>query len=296
MTSATMADAPVIRFPASGHAEMPLRRGVNHVLVDVLDSEGKANTFFLDTGASYSLVTSHFVGRTEAVALEQNIETAVGVRGTLPVAPGALIVHDLKVGDVELSRFGAMRMDIPGLDAYMGRPIHGILGFNVLKDWLTIVDYRKERLFLADPDGGPEADWPEPGFVIPFRLHMDAVVLIDGQVNGRATSFVLDIGSSYTVLNARAGALSGIEWTPDSELVEVGEEDPAMDAGVAESLVLGPLAMVRPKVWRFEMPPFAALGLSEPPSAILGNDLLARFKVSIDYRRQELRLWNGKSP
>lgn len=289
----TLADAPIIHFPESGIAEMPLRRGVNHVLVDVFDSEGRPNTFFLDTGASYSLVTSSFAGSIEERPVVADLPKAVGVAGDLPVAPKPVDVLDMAIGGVHLERFGAVRMDIPGLQEFFGREIHGVLGFNVLRHWLTAIDYRRERLALIDPKAEGRLGWEKPNFVLPFSMHMGAMVRLEGLVNGRKTTFVLDIGSSYTILNRVAGQASGIEWTPDQDTDEGDGAGPSMEVGVAESLVVESLAIVRPKVWQCELSPFSALYLSDEPAAILGNDLLARFRVVIDYGRSELRLWNG---
>lgn len=290
----TLSDAPEIEFPDSGIAEMPLIRGVNHVLVKALDSDGRPNTFFLDTGASYSVVTSRFKGRTVDLEPEGELSTAIGVQGPIPVASIPLSVEDVAIGDLCLKRFGAVRMDVPGLDDFFGREIHGILGFNVLKHWLTAIDFRRERLALIDPSKADSLGWPEPNFVLPFSLHLGAVIRLDGLVNGRPTAFVLDIGSSYSILNGAAARASGIEFEPDQEVVGSPlEQGLPMDVGVAESLVVGSLALIRPRVWTFDMPPFVTLELDQEPAALLGNDLLARFRVLIDYSRKELRLWNG---
>ena len=294
MPEITLEDKPAIRFPKSQSVEIPFRRGYSHVLIEVQDSEGRPNTFFLDTGASYSIVTSRFAGRTVERENSPTIGGVVGHDGELPFDPTLVDVLDLSVGGLKLERFGAMRMDFPGLDEFFGFDVHGILGFNVLRHWITEVDYRRERVSLVDPRATNRVDEAAPKFRIPFTLHAGAMIRMEGQINGKATSFVLDIGCSNTILNGLAGDASGIEWTPDPDVAgDATIESPRVDVGIAECLVVGTLAVVRPKVWRNDMPPFASIGLADEPAAFLGNDLLAKFRVAIDYEMCELRLWNG---
>ena len=135
-------DQPVLRFPRSGSVRVPFRSGLNHVLVEVVDASGGTHTFFLDTGASFSVITPYFLETAEASEVEgEEIDAAHGVGGELAATPTMHELRGLRVGDLRIEKAGAVQLDL-GLDEELGFPIEGILGFNVLSNLVTVIDYR----------------------------------------------------------------------------------------------------------------------------------------------------------
>ena len=123
----------------------------------------------------------------------------------LPVVElGSLSVKDISAGTIDLAK----------LSAKMGRPIHGVLGYSLLRDRIIQINYPESKIRFC-------AESPYPGILnapntvntiaAPFRY--DEGVLIDSIfVNGQKMKATLDTGSSGTfALTPEAVATLGLQ-------------------------------------------------------------------------------------
>jgi predicted aspartyl protease len=283
---ATVPDEPTLHFPEAGVVRVPFRRGSNHVLVDVVDAAGRAHVFFVDTGASFSVVSPRFAEMIGAPARESEpVDAAHGVGGELPGVPTMHELRDLRVGDLRIERAGAIRLDL-GLDGEFDFEIAGVLGYIILSRLVTEIDYAAGVVVFRP--AGSKADARKPDHVVPFRLRMGVLIEVDASVNGAAAiPFVFDIGSPWTFINTEAALSTG---------TDLGEATASVGGvsgrtGRPKSIRLGSVAFEDPEIHVADLPVFATVGLGETSTGLLGNDLLSGYRVAIDYGASELRLW-----
>lgn len=305
MPQATMGmSAALLRFPESGLVRVPFRRGAgNHVLLDVVDSKGDKLTFALDTGASVSLLTPSYVKR-HANAVDKRPSDAhikaVGAHGGLSGEMKFGEMRDIGVGDLTIERAGAIVMELPNLDEGLGETLYGILGFNVLSQMTTIIDYAAgEVVFCESHSKAEKTTFGNPDHVVPFTLRGGAIIQLQGSVNGmESIPFMYDVGSPHTMLNADASKSSKIDFkAPEGEerkTIERYSRGLEATVGSAESLEFGSLNFSSPRLISAHLPVFAKVGFGDSDAGILGNDLLAGYRVAIDYGRKELRLWSAE--
>lgn len=296
---ATIVDEPVLRFPEAGVARVAFEKGINHVLVTVTDANGGGHTFFIDTGASFSVVTPRFLEAVEApVRGGLPAGAAYGAQGALPGTPELRELRDLRVGDLVIERAGAVALGLPdALEEKLGRKIHGIIGYNILSRLVTLIDYPAGQVAFVDasrPDAVESLGKPE--HVVPFRLRLGALIEVTGSINGGAPlPFLVDVGSRYTILNRPASHSSGItfEALGDDKLALGCGAGPGVpvERGRADGLRFGSLNYEGPELYAIDLPVFATLGLADREAGIWGNDLLGQYRVAIDYGRGELRFW-----
>jgi len=298
-----------MRFGKSGMAKVSFRRGArNHVLVDAVDDAGNKHVFVLDTGASYSVLSPAFVrefatssGPSHEPAADDREIEAIGAHGALTGSMRFVAMPTLRLGNLIIEQAGAVAMEVPCLDEGLGEPISGILGYNVLSHIMTIVDYAESEIVFLDPKSDADAPFGAPDHTIPFRLVHGALIEIAGQVNGGPEMpFIYDIGSPRTILNAAAAQQSRIAFAPSAEdtsaLMAKLNPGVVIESGEADELRFGTLPFVTPTLKRMDLPVFAALGLGDVPAGLLGNDLLAGYRVGIDYGAAKLRIWKSGQP
>lgn len=272
---AVIPDQTRLCFPPSGEARLPFRRGVNHVLVDLEDVSGRRCTFFVDTGASFSVVTPTFLALAEAPRREDvRPDRAFGAHGELTSQASVREIPVLRAGDLVLQNIGCVELDLGAVEDALEEPVHGVLGFNVLSRLLTVVDYpRNEIAFLDQARADARVSYGEPACRLPFRLRLGAMIEIDGKINDQTLPFIVDIGAAATFLNGPAAALAG-----DTQSVTFGT---FQCHGVMHPA---------------DFPVFDTVGLGDVPAGLLGNDFLGQQRIAVDYVGCEILLWAPEEP
>jgi predicted aspartyl protease len=293
-------NAVSLRWPEAGRASIPFTRGVNHILVEVEDGAGRSFNFFVDTGATLSVVTPAVRENHEFGTFDASTEArAYGASGQISGAPALVRVQDLALGGLLIEEAVAVVVDLASVAREMDIEVHGIIGFNLLSRMTTVIDYANGAITFSEPGAKAlEQALGPPVASVGFELLMGALIRIEGRVNGGPPiDFIVDIGSRYTALNPAAGEGTGIGWEPftnHSGQLGLGTGSGIdMASGEADRLSFGELEFTEPRLYSIPLPVFDTLGLSERPSGLLGNDLLQRYTVAIDYPDRELRFWQA---
>jgi hypothetical protein len=125
---------------------------------------------------------------------------------------------------------------------------------------------------------------------IPFHLTPQGAVIVPVTVNGVEAAFVLDTGSTASMVSAGLAALAGARIVARTTVSSAAGRADGLVARI-DQLALGPveaagvLATVAPER-ALDLPDLAAAG--ERVQGILGQDVLASRRFTIDYRRRRL--------
>lgn len=227
-------------------------------------------TFIFDTGASHTILTPEAARRLGVEGVESGQCRSLGA--------GSALVYRLTVGIADPPQAHFVR--------HAGVDYAGIIGTTFLERFIITIDYRHRQIrFLPAADAGPLK--PEPGaHIVPFDMKHN-LIWVDAKANGRADLLlVFDCGANATVLvpeAARRMALSGrpvrdqdqrpFELATLESLAVGPAEVPAMEVAVADIEQLHPLRRV-----------------GQPYDGLLGYNFLSQFRVTIDYRRRQMRL------
>jgi hypothetical protein len=127
-----------------------------------------------------------------------------------------------------------------------------------------------------------------PAQIVPLKIYRNFLVVAEGQIGGvpETENFILDTGSSPSILNASVATRLGLRSTP-SQTTALGTIVPVQAAALPE-LVLGPL--------RVRGLPILVKDLSQlerdsgvPIAGILGLDVLSKASFRLDYDAGELQ-------
>jgi hypothetical protein len=256
---------------------------------------GPPEDFLFDTGASVSVLDSAWVA-SKGLKTEGRMQAAgAGAAGGASFTTiGTLKLASVGGDGVELAGVRTAVLDVNSSFAPLfWRNMAGVIGYDVISRFVVHIDYDDSVLVLFDP-----ATWSYRGKEPPLPMVMNGTVpaltaKLDGQDEGL---FRLDVGSSSTVdlhspfakekrIEARLGRPQRMDG--------VGFGGSFTSAiGRLRSMSLGPYEWDDPIVSVAHATEGAFA--SEEFAGNIGNRILERFRVTLDYQRRQVYLEPGK--
>jgi predicted aspartyl protease len=270
LACAAPAFAEPIRLLPTGHWAATVR----------VNGEGPFE-FIVDTAASVSAVFP---------ALRARLGPAGGGSRTVSGASGTQAFAVFRLERIDIDGRSALGVAALGLDGIPEDRISaGILGADLLSRFVAEFDLPGGQLRLHDP-GTALAGLPGE---VPFRLNGARFAVLDGLLDGRPVTMILDTGARRTIVNWRAAEAAGIardaaDLVPDEPVR--GATDHSTEAVKRDfaSLAAGPLTLSAQRITIADLPVFAQLGLAGRPAMILGIDRLRQLRFAVDYPRRLL--------
>ena len=248
------------------HPQTPLSR----VMIDLAPDGQKPFTLYLDTGASFSIITP-LMARSLGVNVRRNKSSEY--RRSTRLGRDLLFWVDTSSSDTGV-RGGGFEI--------------GVLGANFLDDYVVEIDYPGRMVRFYDPKQYAVPDrHPSPDVhVMPFKRN-GTRILVDVSLEGNAFTALLDTGApDISVLKDHAKR-AGI---PKSDL----EEEITMQyvTGPSRNRVYQPRDF---RIGGLPLPPTPILielksPMNVPGGAIVGYDAIGRYVMRIDYPRKRISL------
>jgi predicted aspartyl protease len=271
--------AALVSIPAAApsFARIPFTWTPGQIEVAVRVNDAPA-TFLLDTASEFSVVSTRVAAR-----LQLRLEPLHGRDFADDVA--------LAIGPVSLAHERVMVMPFDGYYA-RGRNIDGLIGHDLFARFVVAIDFTGHRLTLWEPSAfKPPADAVVVAIEFVGRLATvrSTIKLSDGRsLNAR---LVIDTGASQGVI---------LRYPFASNFVASASRRRPQEAN---SLASGTLSLVEVPVeevsiggWTFDHPEVLAhreptgSGAFTSTDGLIGNTLLQRFQLFIDYPHQRLLL------
>ena len=180
----------------------------------------------------------------------------------------------------------AAAIDLSKPSQRLGRQLHGVLGYTLLKNRIVQIDYPglAVRFYVSSPFLKSDMQQNNASrMALPFRL-VDGIPVIDVYVNGKKIAAVIDTGSSQT-LSLKPNAISKLglqeeaaRAEPDTSVGYYGQA--AVHKGKIERLSVGKMSLEMPSVTFF----MKGTGHDDSSSeGSIGNLFLRDFVVTFDY-------------
>lgn len=198
-------------------------------------------------------------------------------------------IPQVEIGSLASKDIYAVAVDLSQSSQKLGKPLHGVLGYGVLKNRVVQFDYPKRMIRFYSSSPYPKADQNfnnERRVMLPFRLGDDSPVIDDVYVNGKKIKAVIDTGGggTYFALMPEAIASLGLEQEisqaePDSRGVGVNGMITSRK-GKIKTLKVGTITVDSPTVI------FYPKGVGKDNrkfGGAIGNGFLQDFVVTFDY-------------
>lgn len=190
----------------------------NHLFAAVLVNR-KPAWFAVDTGAALTIVDRKKAQELGLASLGKTVELPNQIEVNDRVVPVAN-VQNLSLGTQSLGSGPVALIDLTQFRARLRTggtavPMDGILGLDILERYKAIIDCSQERIYMqiGSPSDltGVQTDIRRQHLKsIPMRITRSGALEIQGSLNGRRYSFVVDTGGFTTLVPVQVASQSGI--------------------------------------------------------------------------------------
>ena len=244
---------------------------------------GKEGDFILDTGSPGIVVNSQ----------SDNLVSkriASGVNGELTI--GEVDIDHFQWGMIHRDNMKGFVLNVSHLESACGRDIMGLIGFDVLKNYELVFDYRNKSVKLFEA-GKVEMDSNlRPVKSIPFALY-GHVPVITAKVGGRRVLLGIDSGAAVNLLDEKYfsrlkdGSLSDVE-----EEYLTGLENYRMNV-IAANVRTTVIKKDTLDEMRFVFTDLAMLqnNFGASIDGLLGYPFFKNQVISINYRKRRIYIW-----
>lgn len=244
----------------------------------------KIGYFLLDTGAPFLLVN-------EAVAAGKEAEVAQGLQGTVQL--GKASFEKIAWGIASLTRTEANHTDLSHLSRYLDKPFLGILGQEAFAGKQLFVDYHQQELLVGNGsqpvlhlNGAPAFEW--------HFEQIGHVILVTVNIEGKNAWFILDTGSVNSLIDhIDAAALNPTSATAERVLLESLDHKQNLAGRISPNNFSIQGKSIKNTSFLTTDMSNVRNTLDFPVSGIIGNDLLSRYSIAIDYKEHKIKCWEN---
>lgn len=277
----------------SSAASIPFQVMGNHAYVEARIGDSRPLHMVIETGAGATSLDSAAASELKLTSLGQ--ATALGA-GAARVPVQVAEIQGLRLGDLTIGRLRAVIQPLEAISRKAGERLDGLLGYDVLSQFVVELDYAGQRLVLHDP---ATFEPPAGGETLPFRLENNIIhfpaTIANGDAEPVSAEFVLDTGAGGDIgvfLSAPFARQHGIPAERQPRLHTPG----ALGVGGGSTGDLCRLRMLR--LGRVQLDgPTAYVSADEKGylsqagrAGLVGTEVLRRFRVFIDYSRKRVTL------
>ena len=268
----------------------------NLIIIPVTINESDTLNFILDTGVRYPIITElPFINK-----LNLNYLMPVQIKGlgegieltAYRSANNTLKLDGLTARNQEVQMIIDENFQISHI---LGIPVHGLIGFNLFKDYIVEIDYINEKLTLNKPEYYKYRD-RKKDIIMPLNF--------DGNKPYVSTSILTDDSTKVPVkLLVDTGASDAL-WLSEKSDERIQYPEKHIEAfigrglsgdlfgikGRIEGIWVGPLILPQPIVAFPNSEVIEQLMTTNDRNGTIGAEILRRFYVTMDYRNSRLTL------
>ncbi len=258
----------------NGHIYLPVRI---HGSLDEL-------MFMVDSGAGMTVIDSSL-----AVGYGLTLEGPVRGIGAFGQADFFITrIEGLSIEGIEFQGQNVISYPLSGIiERSGGLPVGGILGYDFLSRFISLIEFESGTISFFQPDS-----FESPDYFVPVEAPLiHNVFALTGTLDGKYVgTFLLDTGANSSMLSSgfiRENGLGGDEGSNGIMVLGAGGAQQT-EAASFESFVIGPFTIRDPSFLLSTVE--SGLGSFKSVSGIIGNDILERFTVILDYVNQSVYL------
>ena len=267
----------------------------DHIFVSVSVDDSDPVDFIFDTGDGLSVLDTDIAKKLNLKPDHQSTKTSA--QGSIS---GSLIEHNkIEINDVKLEEIELYTTELSHLEQTIGRNIDGIIGYDLLKNYVVKIDYEDMKIKLYDQNGYQNAGYGEK---FSFKL-INYIPTIQATVT-------LNNGETYTddfFLNTGAGTTLDFN-TPFAQkhdvIAKTGDHYSYPVAGLEDNETMH----YEGRIQNFSIGTFnidqLPIGISQAQhgiqhnkkvAGIIGNGVLKHFNITFDYSKSEVYLESNKN-
>ncbi|HYQ58022.1 MAG TPA: aspartyl protease family protein [Draconibacterium sp.] len=282
--------------PRDKQITIKFKSASNLIIIPVTINESDTLNFILDTGVRYPIITElPFINK-----LNLNYMMPVEVNG-LGEGESLTAYHSgnntMKI-DGLTARNQQVQMIIDEnfqISHMLGIPVHGLIGFNLFKDYVVEVDYLNEKLTLTKPEYFKYRD-RKRDIIMP--MHFDGnkpyvrTTIVTDEMKEVPVKLLVDTGASDALwLSENSDERIRLPKKNIETFLGRGlNGDLYGTKGRIDAIWVGPVLLTQPIVAFPNSHLIDSLISQNDRNGTIGAEILRRFHVTIDYRNSRLTL------
>lgn len=267
-------------------AEIPFELEGNHIFIQLTINHSEQLDFVFDTGAGSTVINSETAKKLNFAASKTT--TTTGASGK--TQSSIIKKKSVQLESIELDKIDLLSVPLSHLERSIGKDIDGIIGYDLLKKYVTEIDYNNSKLMFYESksyeyQGSGELVRIDIGDV-PTAVFQ--IILKDGTYVNE--EFLLDTGASGTIsftspFSKRSQIRNKIDKT-------YSNNSRGLSANVAQ-VEVGRIKNLKILDFEFENIPVSIYDTevgffaSKKVAGIIGNEVLKRFNITFDYKRKK---------
>lgn len=284
----TMCKDPEVQKSSQDIIEIPFKMMGNLIAIDVT-LNGKIKTFILDSGSPKVILNSKHINSSEEK--KETISSAKGVSGNISGMDIEVLKH-LDFGGIQLNNQKVITLDLSHLEEELGETFHGLIGYDLIKEYDILFDYEKLIITLINPNSFEKYKSTNlPNNIlqaIPLELN-GHVPVVKVQIDNEPYYFGIDTGAESNLISDNLFT-SLQKFTSDIMIEELLGADnivKKVKKGKIESMKIGS------KSFKYMTTLFSDISHLNKSynlqlDGLLGYELLSEQKTLISYARKEL--------
>lgn len=268
----------------------------NLIIIPVAINNSDTLNFILDTGVKYPIITElpfvnklnlNYLQPIDVKGLGDGEELTAYKSGNNTISLNGLVAYDQEIHMIINESFQISQI--------LGIPVHGMIGFNLFKDYVVKIDYETHKITLTKPDYFTYKQ-RDKDIVLPLIFEQNKPFV--------KMSIVTDKNEEVPVkLLVDTGASDAIWLSPNSDSrISIPEKNVEMFLGRGLSgelfgkkgrigaLWVGPLVLYEPIVAFPDNQTVEMLTGQSDRNGTLGAEILRRFMVTMDYPNKRIIL------
>ena len=282
--------------PRKKSTTIDFKSASNLIIIPVTINDSDTLNFILDTGVRYPIITElpfvnklnlNYMMPVQIKGLGEGIELTAYRSGNNTMNIKGLTARNQEVQMIIDENFQISHM--------LGIPVHGLIGFNLFKDYVVEIDYLNENLTLFKPEYYKYRD-KKRDIILP--LHFDGnkpfvrTSIVTDELQEVPVKLLVDTGASDAIwLSENSDERIKLPQNHVEAFLGRGlSGDLFGKKGRIDGIWVGPLVLPKPIVAFPNSDLIDQLISSNDRNGTLGAEILRRFHVTIDYRNSRLTL------
>lgn len=268
----------------------------NLIIIPITINDSDTLNFILDTGVRYPIITElPFVNKLNLNYLMPIDVKGLGIgenltayrSGNNQIKMEGLVANNQEVQMIIDENFQISHM--------LGIPVHGLIGFNLFKDYIVRIDYENEKITLYRPENYKyhvqKSDITLPMFIENEKPFVRTAIVTEDYTEV-PVKLLVDTGASDALwLSEKSDERIQLPQNHIETFLGRGlNGDVYGTKGRIDGIWVGPLVLSKPIVAFPNSDLIDQIMSNNDRNGTLGAEILRRFIVTIDYKNQKLTL------
>ena len=268
----------------------------NLIIIPVMINESDTLNFILDTGVRFPIITElpfvnklnlNYLMPVQVKGLGEGVELTAYRSGN-----NTMKIHGLTARNQEVQMIIDENFQISHM---LGIPVHGLIGFNLFKDYIVKIDYPNEKITLHKPEYYKYRD-RRKDIILPLHLENNKpfvrTSIVTDNMQEVPVKLLVDTGASDALwLSEKSDERIDIPENHIETFLGKGlSGDVFGSKGRLDAIWVGPLILTEPIVSFPNSDLIDQLISTNDRNGTIGAEILRRFIVTFDYRNSRLTM------